>query len=76
VTAKMNSHDNAVGVLLADTAFARKMQLTMKNIQQASIKLDENMEALKHNFLTKGYFKKKAKQEKKEAEKKAKEEVK
>jgi phospholipid/cholesterol/gamma-HCH transport system substrate-binding protein len=73
VTMKMNSHDNAVGVLLADTAFAHKMQSTMKNIQESSVKLDENMEALKHNFLTRGYFKKKAKQEKKEAEKRAKE---
>ena len=69
VTAKMNNRDNAVGVLLADTLFAHKLQKTMKNTESASYKLDENMEALKHNFLTRGYFRKKAKQEKEEKEK-------
>ena len=68
ITAKMNNRDNAVGVLLADTVFAHKLQKTMKNTESASYKLDENMEALKHNFLTRGYFRKKAKQEKKEQE--------
>jgi phospholipid/cholesterol/gamma-HCH transport system substrate-binding protein len=33
----------------------------MYYIQQATKKLDENMEAMQHNFLLKGYFKKKAK---------------
>ena len=56
---------------MADTTFAHNMQSTMKNIQDASVKLDENMEALKHNFLTRGYFRKKEK-DKKDAEKKAK----
>ncbi len=68
ITAKMNNRDNAVGVLLADTVFAHKLQKTMKNTESASFKLDENMEAMKHNFLTRGYFRKKAKQEKKEQE--------
>ena len=68
ITAKMNNRDNAVGVLLADTVFAHKLQKTMKNTESASYKLEENMEALKHNFLTRGYFRKKAKQEKKEQE--------
>ena len=69
ITAKMNDRDNAVGVLLADTVFAHKLQNTMKNTESATHKLDENMEALKHNFLTRGYFRKKARQEKKEKEK-------
>ena len=68
ITAKMNNRDNAVGVLLADTVFAHKLQKTMKNTESASFKLDENMEAMKHSFLTRGYFRKKAKQEKKEQE--------
>lgn len=69
VTKKMNDRDNAVGVLLADTAFAHKLQSTMRNTDSASYKLNENMEAMKHSFLTRGYFRKKAKQEKKEKEK-------
>lgn len=63
VIAKINSSNNAIGVLLADTAFANKMKVTLDNAKSASIKLDDNMEALQHNFLLRGYFKKKKKAE-------------
>jgi phospholipid/cholesterol/gamma-HCH transport system substrate-binding protein len=33
----------------------------MTNINGASLRLNENMEALKHNFLFRGYFKKQEK---------------
>lgn len=69
VVAKMNDENNAVGVLLADTAFANKLQKTLDNAQDASAKLDENMEALQHNFLLRGYFRKKERREEREAEK-------
>lgn len=69
ITAKMNDKDNAVGVLLADTASAHRLQNIIKNSEKASVKLDENMEALKHNFLTRGYFRKQEKKAKKEKEK-------
>jgi len=59
--AKINSSDNAIGVLLTDTAFATKLRGTLNNAESASVKLDENMEALQHNFLFKGYFKKQKK---------------
>lgn len=55
---KMNSENNAIGVLLADTTFARKLRTTLDNAQSASAKLDENMEAMQHNFLLRGYFRK------------------
>jgi phospholipid/cholesterol/gamma-HCH transport system substrate-binding protein len=58
---KMNSEDNAIGVLLADTVFAGKLRTTLDNAESASSKLDENMEAMQHNFLFRGYFKKKDK---------------
>ncbi|MEO8471428.1 MAG: MlaD family protein [Chryseolinea sp.] len=61
VIAKLNDKDNAVGVLLADTAFANKLKGTLKNAESASVKLDQNMEALKHNFFLRGYFKKQQK---------------
>jgi phospholipid/cholesterol/gamma-HCH transport system substrate-binding protein len=61
---KLNSNESAIGVLLADTAFAGKLKVTMDNAQSASVKLDENMEALQHNFLLRGYFRRKDRAEK------------
>lgn len=61
IITKMNSNDNAIGVLLTDSAFAHKLQGTMDHAKSASIKLDENMEALHHNFLLRGYFRKQKK---------------
>jgi phospholipid/cholesterol/gamma-HCH transport system substrate-binding protein len=76
LTSKMNDKDNAVGVLLADTAIASSLKQTIKNAELASEKLDENMAALQHNFLLRGYFRKQEKRrakEEKEAEELAKE---
>ena len=50
-----------LGMLLSDQQSAEKIKGTLNNLQDASKKLDENMEALQHNFLLRGYFKKKAK---------------
>ncbi|MEI9917823.1 MAG: MlaD family protein [Bacteroidota bacterium] len=66
---KMDNDNNAIGVLLADTTFARKLRKTLDNATSASAKLDENMVALQHNFLLRGYFKKQAKEKAKEKEK-------
>jgi phospholipid/cholesterol/gamma-HCH transport system substrate-binding protein len=67
---KMGNDNNAIGVLLADTTFANKLRTTLTNAQSASVKLDENMEALQHNFLLRGYFRKQAKAKEKEKQKK------
>ncbi|MBL0745133.1 MlaD family protein [Chryseolinea lacunae] len=72
VISKINSNDNAIGVLLADTAFANKLKVTLGNAESASLKLDQNMEALKHNFLLRGYFRKQKKAEEKAKEEQAK----
>lgn len=65
LVSKLNNSNNAIGVLLADTVFANKLQHTLDNAQSASAKLDENMEAMQHNFLLRGYFRKKKKEENK-----------
>jgi phospholipid/cholesterol/gamma-HCH transport system substrate-binding protein len=49
------------GLLLNDPAAAASVKVTLQNLQAASRKLDEDLEALQHNFLLKGFFKKKAK---------------
>ena len=64
VMSKLNNKNNAISVLLTDTTFANKLRETLENAESASVKLDENMEAMQHNFLLRGYFRK---QEKKEA---------
>jgi phospholipid/cholesterol/gamma-HCH transport system substrate-binding protein len=63
VMSKLNNKDNAIGVLLTDTTFANKLRETLENAESASVKLDENMEAMQHNFLLRGYFKKQKKNE-------------
>lgn len=58
---KLNDKDNAVGLLLNDPASAASMKNTLKNLETSSYKLDEDLEALQHNFLLRRYFKKKEK---------------
>lgn len=55
---QLNKKDNAVGVLLNDPATAQTIKETMKNLETSSQKLDEDLEALQHNFLLRRYFKK------------------
>jgi len=58
----------AINYLSNDPELVQKIDSTMTNINAASIKLNEDLEAMKHNFLLRGYFKK---QEKEKATKKA-----
>jgi phospholipid/cholesterol/gamma-HCH transport system substrate-binding protein len=58
---KLNTTDNALGVLLNDPKAAVKMQSTLDYLQQSSVKLNDDLEAVQHNFLLKGFFKKREK---------------
>lgn len=62
----MKDGKGAINYLSNDPKLVKKIDSTMTNINQASFRLNENLEALKHNFFFKGYFKKqeKAKQKK------------
>ncbi len=62
VSDKLGERNNITGVLLNDPTAAAALKTTLKNLETSSQKLDENLEALQHNFLLKGFFKKKAKQ--------------
>ncbi len=76
---KVNNGEGTLGKLINDEQMADKIDKTIENLKSSSKSLDENMEAAKHNFLLRGYFRKKEKQEekeKKEAAKKIKEEKK
>jgi phospholipid/cholesterol/gamma-HCH transport system substrate-binding protein len=67
VSTKVNSSNSPVGVLLNDPQAAADLKATLANLNAGTEKLDENMEALQHNFLLRGFFKKKAKAEEKAA---------
>jgi len=54
-----------INYLSNDPKLVQKIDSTMTNISQSSIKLNQNMEALKHNFFFKGYFKKQEKERQK-----------
>jgi phospholipid/cholesterol/gamma-HCH transport system substrate-binding protein len=58
----------AVNYLSNDPKLVRKIDSTMTNINQASFRLNENLEALKHNFLFRGYFRKLEKEKVKAAQ--------
>ena len=60
----LNNKNTPAGMLLNDDQSANKIKITLQNLQSASKKLDDDLEALQHNFLLRGFFKKKAKQDK------------
>ena len=51
-----------VNALLKDTSMVTKISSSLDNIQQGTAAFNQNMEALKHNFLFRGYFRKLEKQ--------------
>lgn len=67
LTSHVRSRDNVVGVLLADSSAGDQLRTTIENAALASEKLDQNMEALQHNFLFRGYFRKQERREAREA---------
>jgi phospholipid/cholesterol/gamma-HCH transport system substrate-binding protein len=59
---KINSGKGTLGRLIQDSTIAENINETIINLKTSSKGLDENMEAAKHNFLLKGYFKDKEKE--------------
>lgn len=61
--AVLNAKDGkgVINYLSNDPNLVKKIDTTMTNINESSKLLNENLEALKHNFLFKAYFKKRGK---------------
>ena len=62
---KINSGQGTLGQLIHDSGFAKNLDETLINLKQSSKGLEENMKAVQHNFLLKGFFKKKDREAKK-----------
>jgi phospholipid/cholesterol/gamma-HCH transport system substrate-binding protein len=69
VVNKINTSDGAYNYILNDTTLVNNLKKTIKNINEGTDKFNQNMEALKHNFLTRSYFKKLERQAQKELKK-------
>lgn len=64
-SAEIKNGEGALDHIINDTSFVASLDSTLKNIEEASEKFNENMEALKHNFLFRGYFRRMARQKEK-----------
>jgi len=65
IKADIGNKNGSFHVLLKDSTFAKNLAKSMDNIQKGTDGFNQDMEALKHNFLLRGYFKKLEKQQKK-----------
>lgn len=54
-------------VLLKDTAAANNLKKTMLNLKNGTYSFSEDMEALKHNFFLRGYFRRQERQREKDS---------
>ena len=65
VVTDIQSNEGVLHYVLNDTSMVKSLKSTLKNINEGTDKFNQNMEALKHNFLTRGYFRKLERKEKK-----------
>lgn len=54
----INSGKGMANALLKDSSIVHKINSSLENIQKGTEGFNQNMEALKHNFLLRGYFRK------------------
>lgn len=64
---QMRQGQGTAGLLLSDTVVREKLVKSAANIEQGTDRFNENMEAMRSNFLFRGYFKKLEKEQKQAA---------
>lgn len=55
---KINTGEGPVNKLLSDRKMSEEIRLSLENVEQGTRRFNESMEALQHNFLLRGYFRK------------------
>lgn len=68
IMVKINQGKGTIGRLIQDESIAENISQTIINLKHSTDGLEDNMEALKENFLFRGYFKRLEKEAEKEAE--------
>jgi phospholipid/cholesterol/gamma-HCH transport system substrate-binding protein len=58
ITGKIDSGQGTMGALVNDRTMYSNLNTTMEQAKEGATSLQENMEALKHNFFLRGFFKK------------------
>ena len=64
---EIKSGKGALNYITKDEKLVKNIDSTVTNVKESAEKLNQNLEALKHNFFFRGYFRKLERQEKKEA---------
>lgn len=64
----LNNGKGPLNALVKDSTLTEKISISLENIKQGTDGFNQNMEALKHNFLFRGYFKKKAREKEKKGD--------
>lgn len=62
-SAKLNNTNSPLGVLLTDQETANNLRVTLRNLNRGTELLNEDLKAAQSNFLLRGFFKKRAKEE-------------
>lgn len=71
----INNGKGTLNAVLKDSLLVQKLNKSLDHLEDGTDNFNQNMEALKHNFLFRGYFKKLEEKKKKEAELKVKKEI-
>ncbi|WP_316928171.1 hypothetical protein [Gillisia marina] len=64
IISEIKNAEGALNYLTSDEQLVKDIDSTMFYIKESTYKLNQNMEALKHNFLFRGYFRKLERQKK------------
>jgi phospholipid/cholesterol/gamma-HCH transport system substrate-binding protein len=58
IRSELNDGKGSLNLVMKDTSITGNIRRSLENIEQATGKLDTNMEAMRHHFLFRSYFKK------------------